>query len=216
MFRQLVTEALDKNNTIARSIIKKMDHANWKNIAEMDAPNHNFIKNICVNLSQKFDEADEETQKEIIEKIYNKIHTVKEIPELEENQPTLSQSELKQRIIDYVKTNGAILFPLEQAAEKLAQELSATNEEREIQELTEATLSDIPHEIDDQIHNLKDMRFDTEETKKNWDLAGMDTQPLEDIKDEINNLISVMYQKGAELADQEISKSISDKVDEEK
>ena len=73
--------------------------------------------------------------------------------------------------------------------------------------LAEATMSDIPHEIDDQIHKLKDMRFELEETQKNWKLAGMDTTPLSNIISEINKLIEVMYSKGANLANQTIKEN---------
>lgn len=72
--------------------------------------------------------------------------------------------------------------------------------------LKEATMSDIPHEIDDQIHKLKDMRFDLEETEKNWKLAGLDTKPLLDVINSINGLIENMYNNGAKLADQEVVK----------
>lgn len=72
--------------------------------------------------------------------------------------------------------------------------------------LKEATMSDIPHEIDDQIHKLKDMRFELEETEKNWKLAGLDTKPLLDVISSINNLIENMYSNGAKLADQEVIK----------
>lgn len=74
------------------------------------------------------------------------------------------------------------------------------------QYLSEATMSDIPHEIDDQIHKLKDMRFDLEETEKNWKLAGLDTKPLLDVINSINGLIENMYNNGAKLADQEVVK----------
>lgn len=70
--------------------------------------------------------------------------------------------------------------------------------------LKEATMSDIPHEIDDQIHKLKDMRFDLEETQKNWKLAGLDTTPLSNVITGINELIHSMYNNGAKLADQEV------------
>lgn len=75
--------------------------------------------------------------------------------------------------------------------------------------LAEATMSDIPHEIDDQIHKLKDMRFELEETEKNWKLAGLDTKPLLDVITSINNLIENMYSNGAKLADQEVIKEAS-------
>lgn len=218
MFRKLVTEALDKNNTIARSIVNRMDHANWKNISEMDEANYNFIKNICSGISQRFDEASDEDKQTIMDKVYSSIHTMKEQPE---ESPVLDRSEVAKRILKYVEEHGAVLFPKEEKAEELAAAILPEESEQEEQEsvtestLTEATMADIPHEIDDQIHTLKDMRFDVEETQKNWNLAGMDTKPMDDITSEINNLISVMYQKGAELADQEIAKSISNTEEEE-
>ena len=224
MFRQLVTEALDKNNTIARNIVNRMDHANWKNISEMDKANYNFIKNICSGISQRFDEAADEDKNIIMDKVYSMIHSEKKEP-VTDSKPQLTNSEIAKRIKEYVAQNkSAILYPLDQAAKKLADAILPENEDSEevIQDnveestLTEATMSDIPHEIDDQIHTLKDMRFDVEETEKNWKLAGMDTKPMDDIDSEINHLISVMYQKGAELADQEIAKSIPDTDEEEK
>jgi len=221
MFRNLVTEALDKNNTIARSIVNRMDHANWKNISEMDEANYNFIKNICSNISQRFDEASDEDKQAIMDKVYNTIHTTKELPESESQ--VLDRSEIAKRIIDFVSKNknGAVLYPIAAKAEELAKAILPEETEQEEQKsvaestLTEATMADIPHEIDDQIHTLKDMRFDIEQTQKNWDLAGMDTTPMDDITSEINHLVSVLYQKGAELADQEIAKSISDTDEEE-
>jgi hypothetical protein len=224
MFRSLVTEALDKNNTIARSIVNRMDHANWKNISEMDEANYNFIKNICSGISQRFDEASDEDKQTIMDKVYSSIHTMKEQPE--DESPKLDRSEIAKRILKFIEENGAVLFPKEEKADQLAGAILqiAESDKNEAEEnsdvvsestLTEATMSDIPHEIDDQIHTLKDMRFDVEETQKNWDLAGMDTKPMDDITSEINKLISVMYQKGAELADQEIAKSISDTEEEE-
>ena len=225
MFRSLVTEALDKNNTIARSIVNRMDHANWKNISEMDEANYNFIKNICSGISQRFDEASDEDKQTIMDKVYSSIHTMKEQPA--EESPELDRSEIAKRILQYVEKNGAVLFPKEEKADELAAAILQVQESEEdaaeetpdvVSEstLTEATMSDIPHEIDDQIHTLKDMRFDIEQTQKNWDLAGMDTTPMDDITSEINHLVSVLYQKGAELADQEIAKSISDTDEEEK
>lgn len=225
MFRKLVTEALDKNNTIARSIVNRMDHANWKNISEMDEANYNFIKNICSGISQRFDEASDEDKQIIMDKVYSSIHTMKEKPK--EESPELDSSEIAKRILKFIEENGAVLFPKEEKADQLAAAILQTvkSDENTAEEtpdtvaestLIEATMSDIPHEIDDQIHTLKDMRFDVEETQKNWDLAGMDTKPMDDITSEINNLISVMYQKGAELADQEIAKSISNTEEEKK
>lgn len=70
--------------------------------------------------------------------------------------------------------------------------------------ITEATMNDIPHEIDDVVHKLKDLRFDMEELIKTWEKANMDLVPLHEILNGINSLIEVVYNNGAKLADQQI------------
>lgn len=73
--------------------------------------------------------------------------------------------------------------------------------------LSEATMNDLPHEIDDEIHSLKDIRFDLDQTKLNWDLSGIDTTPLDDILANVDNLVANMYQNGAKMADAELATS---------
>lgn len=79
--------------------------------------------------------------------------------------------------------------------------------------LSEATMNDLPHEIDDEIHTLKDVRFDLDQTKLNWDLSGIDTTPLDDILANIDNLVANMYQNGAKMADEELAKSEAEAED---
>lgn len=70
---------------------------------------------------------------------------------------------------------------------------------------TEATMNDIPHEIDDKIHGIRDMIFDLEETKKNWELSGIDTKPLDALIGDFGNVISSLYDNGAKLADETLA-----------
>lgn len=70
--------------------------------------------------------------------------------------------------------------------------------------ITEATMNDIPHEIDDVVHQLKSIRFDMEELIKTWEKANMDLAPLHEILNGVNSLIEVVYNNGAKLADQQI------------
>jgi len=70
--------------------------------------------------------------------------------------------------------------------------------------LVEATMNDLPHEIDEPIHALKDIRFDLEQTEKNWDLAGIETEPLDDILANIDDLVAKIYKNGAKLADEQL------------
>ena len=81
--------------------------------------------------------------------------------------------------------------------------------------MKEAVMNDIPHEIDDQIHTLKDMRFELEQTKKNWNIAGVETQPMDQILKDIDGLIASLYHNGAVMADDELTKETSNEKPEE-
>lgn len=72
------------------------------------------------------------------------------------------------------------------------------------EKLTEATMNDIPHEIDDVVHCLKNLRFDMEELHKTWEQAQMDLAPLDNIILGLNSLIKTVYTEGAKLADQKV------------
>jgi len=261
-FRELVIEAVKKTTLIANKVANNLNLAEYKNITRMSEMNSDYISDLAAMKDIRFDDLQDNEKQEVVEKIWNKIKSGEKpaevIEETPENKP-LSQSELKQRIMDYVKANGAVFYPLEDAAEKLAQELS--NEEEEPKEecgcgdkdckckskekcprcgespcrcsiknlenlvnsydkkestMLEATMNDIPHEIDDQIHTLKDMRFELEQTKKNWNIAGLETQPMDAILQQIDELIASLYQNGAKMADDEVSKGSSEEEQTDK
>lgn len=71
--------------------------------------------------------------------------------------------------------------------------------------LTEAKMSEIPHEIDDVIHSLAQSRIDMEHLRKTWEAAGFqDLTPLDDILKGLSDLTALVYDKGVILADQQI------------
>lgn len=240
-FRELVVEAIKKTTIIANKVANNLNLAEYKNINRMSEMNSDYIADLAALHDIRFDDLSDDDKQEVIEKIWNKIKSGEKPAEVmdetpDENKP-LSQSELKQKIIDYVKANGAVFYPLEDAAEKLAQELANVQEAEEKcpccgespckcgpdcecgcdkkESITEAVMNDIPHEIDDQIHTLKDMRFDLEQTKKNWNIAGVDTQPMDKVLSDIDGLIASLYQNGAKMADDEISKGSSEEKEVE-
>ena len=241
-FRELVVEAVKKSTVMANSIVRRMNIAEWKNISRMKEMDADYISDLASFHMPTFDDLKDDEKKEVIEKVWNKLKSGEKPDEVLDEQPEekpLSQSELKQKIIDYVKENGAVLYPLEDAAEKLSQELAKINTEEEEkcpccgkspcecgpdcdckcdkqESMTEAVMNDIPHEIDDQIHTLKDMRFELEQTKKNWDIAGVETQPMDEVLANIDGLIASLYQNGAKMADDEISKGSSETQETEK
>lgn len=308
-FRELVVEAVKKSTIMANSIVRRMNIAEWKNISRMTEMDADYISDLASFHMPTFDDLNDDDKKEVVEKIWNKLKAgekPEEVLDEEPEQKPLSQSELKQKIIDYVKENGAVLYPLEDAAEKLSKELAQIEESNEevcpcckkspcecgpnceckckkedidkkviihttngkvdyIEQgcympngifirdagvnfdkgftgmdpeaakqslikfsrypaekiviesvMQEAVMNDIPHEIDDQIHTLKDMRFELEQTKKNWDIAGVETQPMDAVLNDIDGLIASLYQNGAKMADDEISKGPSEEQEIEK
>ena len=412
-FRELVVEAVKKSTIMANSIIRRMNVAEWKNISRMTEMDADYISDLASFHMPTFDDLNDDDKKEVVEKIWNKLKSGEKPDEvLDENpeQKPLSQSELKQKIMDYVKQNGAVLYPLESAAENLASALASEETQEESEEekcpccgkspcecgpdckckckesvteaitnikdldkdqfisliknklevalydggysgsergqildgctklvkeyglpeedikalesqynvslddicpqcgndsencicgeednfddviesakkeglgntfrkigdqakqslkniengmigkalkginkgtqqaiedekeffstnptskeilqrmkktvfgepVKEATMNDIPHEIDDQIHTLKDMRFELEQTKKNWNIAGVETQPMDEVLTNIDGLIASLYQNGAKMADDEISKGSSETQEPEK
>ncbi len=300
-FRELVVEAVKKSTIMANSIVRRMNIAEWKNISRMENMDAEYISDLASFHMPTFDDLNDDDKQEVVEKIWNKLKSgekPEEVMEANPEQQALSQSELKQKILDYVKNNGAILYPLESAASNLASALASEKEEnacpccgknpceceenckckckkealdqsvvirtndgkvsgieqgsympngmfvqnsrinfsndfigsdpQEAKEalvrfahydpkniviessLTEATMNDIPHEIDDQIHTLKDMRFELEQTKKNWNIAGVETQPMDKILGDIDGLIASLYHNGATMADDELIKDASE------
>lgn len=243
-FRELVVEAIKKSTVMANSIVRRMNVAEWKNISRMTEMDADYISDLASFHMPTFDDLKDDEKQEVIEKVWNKLKSGEKPEEVMEANPEeetpLSQSELKQKIMDYVKQNGAVLYPLEQAAEELAKSLSNQKEEcgcnckegeekckccgespckcgpdceckcNKKESVTEAVMNDIPHEIDDQIHTLKDMRFELEQTKKNWNIAGVETQPMDQVLKDIDGLIASLYQNGAKMADDEISKGTSE------
>lgn len=272
-FRELVVEAVKKSTLAAHSIFNRLQPRELKHIYDMQEMDGNYISDLAYYYKPGFDEFSDEDKQEIVEKIWNQAKSGKKpLEENPEEAQPLSQSELKQKIMDYVKEHGAVLYPLESAAEDLATALTSeekTEEEskeekcsccgespckcgpdckcgckkdEEVKEgigdtirkigdqitqslkdlpetsmpVTEAVMNDIPHEIDDQIHTLKDMRFELEQTKKNWDIAGVETQPMDEVLSNIDGLIASLYQNGAKMADDEISKGTSEVQEPEK
>lgn len=80
--------------------------------------------------------------------------------------------------------------------------------------LSEAVMNDIPHEIDDTVHSLAAERVRLEDLRKTWESAGFqDLTALDDIIKGLIDLTSLVYTKGAILADQKVG-TIGNKLPE--
>lgn len=82
--------------------------------------------------------------------------------------------------------------------------------------LAEATMNDIPHEIDDVVHDLASNRTKMEDLRKTWEAAHFeDLTPLDAIIKGLEELTKLVYDNGALLADQLIgSKAAAEPVAE--
>ena len=115
--RQVFTEALNPVNKVVNSIIKKLNYVeshiiikanDYKSIAE-------YLHDTCGYHSNAYNELPPDMQNQVAEAVYNRIHKI-----LGSTSVTEDADDLEQKIYDYLKVNGGIMYPLELSAKKLA------------------------------------------------------------------------------------------------
>ena len=115
--RQIFTEALNPVNKVVNSIIKKLNYVeshiiikanDYKSIAE-------YLHDTCGYHSNAYNELPPDMQNQVAEAVYNRIHKI-----LGSTPVTEDTDDLEQKIYDYLKVNGGIMYPLELSAKKLA------------------------------------------------------------------------------------------------
>ena len=139
MFRNIVLESINDASVIAARILKKMHVADadkirskQKETSEVDTK---LVGDIIFDYYPKYDDLDQELQTSIATKVWNKLLQPDDVvvaTESEEPQPT--KEEIIDKIIDYLKSNGAVLYPLEDKAKELADVLMDTNTQDIIQD----------------------------------------------------------------------------------
>ena len=115
--RQIFTEALNPVNKVVNSIIKKLNYVeshiiikanNYASIAE-------YLHDTCGYHSNAYNELPPDMQNQVAEAVYNRIHKI-----LGNTPVTEDTDDLEQKIYDFLKVNGGIMYPLELSAKKLA------------------------------------------------------------------------------------------------
>ena len=115
--RQVFTEALNPVNRVVNSIIKKLNYVEshiilkaneYKAIAD-------YLHDTCGYHSNAYNELPPDMQNQVAEAVYNRIHKI-----LGNTPVTEDTDDLEQKIYDYLKVNGGIMYPLELSAKKLA------------------------------------------------------------------------------------------------
>jgi len=120
--RQALLEALDITNKVANSIIKKLNYIESSLILKSKSfeDSKSFLDKTASYHSNSYDELDNEKQVIVLQKIWNKIHSVLGKSEEELNEES---KDLEQIIYDYLKTNYWTMYPLDKTAKDLAEKI---------------------------------------------------------------------------------------------
>lgn len=120
--KRVILEALNICNKIANSITKKLNYVESSIILDGDFESiKNYLYKTAKYHSNAFDELDNDQKQDVLKRVYDNIHSTMR-KEYTENSD-LSQEELEQRIYNFLKMNGGIMYPLEHSAKRLAQEI---------------------------------------------------------------------------------------------
>ena len=116
--RHLFTEALNPVNKVANSIIKKLNYIESKIILKAATYEEvaDFMKATCDYHSNAYGELQPEVQEQVAQRVWSKLHEII-APTTNITEDT---SNLEEKIYEFLKANGGILYPLELSAKKLA------------------------------------------------------------------------------------------------
>ena len=120
--RSVLYEALDPLNKIANSIIKKLNYIETSLILKSKSleDSLSYLDKTASYHSNAYDELSKEQQNEVLNRVWNKIHSILGKNEQEINE---EKADLEKIIYDYLKTNYWSIYPLEKTAKELADKI---------------------------------------------------------------------------------------------
>ena len=115
--RKVFTEALNPINKVVNSIIKKLNYVESHIIikAQDYTQIKDYLHDTCGYHSNAYNELPPDMQDQVAEQVYNRIHKI-----LGNTPVTEDADNLEQKIYDFLKVNGGIMYPLQVSAKKLA------------------------------------------------------------------------------------------------
>ena len=124
--REVLFEALNPLTKIANSIIKKLNYIESSLILKTKTFEEakDFLQKTATYHSNSFDELSQENQEVVMQKIWNTIHKILGTEEPVSESELNDENILEQKIYEFLKANGGILYPLETYSKKLARELT--------------------------------------------------------------------------------------------
>lgn len=119
--QELFIEAINPLTKIANSIVKKLNYIENSLILKANTVDEckDFLLKTAAYHSNAFDDLEQDKKDLVINRIWEIIHnTLTTSPKMEET------TTLEQKIYEYLKTQGGILYPYEDSAKKLANYLT--------------------------------------------------------------------------------------------
>ena len=113
----ILLEAINPLTKILNGIVKKMNYIESSIVihAESYEEVKDYIYEICAYHSSYFDDLPEDKKEVVSHRLYDRLNLDgKKEEAIEESE------DLQEKIYEYLKTNGSIMYPMKSAAKKLA------------------------------------------------------------------------------------------------
>lgn len=117
--REIILEAINPVTKILNGIVKKMNYIESSIVihAESYEEVEKYIHEIAAYHSSYFDDLPKEKQEELCKRLYDRLNIDGKKEEIDESE------DLQERIYEYLKNNGSIMYPMKGSAKKLADAL---------------------------------------------------------------------------------------------
>ena len=115
--REIILEAINPLTKILNGIVKKMNYIESSMVIHADSYEEvkDYIHDISAYHSSYFDDLPADKQEELCRRLYDRLNIDGKKEEVSED-----TEDLQTKIYEYLKANGAIMYPMKSSAEKLA------------------------------------------------------------------------------------------------
>lgn len=115
--REIILEAINPLTKILNGIVKKMNYIESSMVIHADSYEEvkDYIHDISAYHSSYFDDLPKDKQEEVCRRLYDRLNIDGKKEEVNEE-----ADDLQNKIYEYLKTNGSIMYPMKTAAQNLA------------------------------------------------------------------------------------------------
>lgn len=119
--REIILEAINPVTKILNGIVKKMNYIESSIVIHADSYEEvkDYIRDISAYHSSYFDDLPKDKQEELCLRLYDRLNIDGKKEKIDESE------DLQEKIYEYLKANGSIMYPMKGSAKKLADALLA-------------------------------------------------------------------------------------------